>query len=133
MLRVHEVAPVGVAGLTLGGGISHFSHRRGWACDNVAVYEVVTASGLIVNASPTSYADLYWALRGGSGNFGVVTNFKLAAFPLGGMWGGSRLYLEAQIPAVLDAMYSFTTLRSSQDPDAAEIVVCFPFASPPIL
>jgi FAD/FMN-containing dehydrogenase len=118
------MAPVGVPGLILGGGISHFSNKLGWACDNIASYEVVTASGVIVTASPTYFSDLYWALRGGGNNFGIVTNFKLNAFPLGKMWGGQRIYTEDNFPAVLDAIYKFGTTTSSQDPEAAQIVVC---------
>jgi hypothetical protein len=117
-----QMAPVGVPGLVLGGGISFFSNKRGWACDNVASYEVVTASGLIVNATPNSYPDLYWALRGGGNNFGIVTNFKLNAFPLGQMWGGQRIYTENNFPAVLDAIYKFATTGSTKDTDAAQIV-----------
>lgn len=120
------MAPVGVSGLVLGGGISFFSNERGWACDNVASYEVVTASGKIVTATPDQNKDLFWALRGGSGNFGIVTNFELEAFPLGMMWGGSRIYSEDKFPAVLDAVYGFATTGSSQDTDAAQIVVSDP-------
>jgi len=118
-----KMSPVGVPGLVLGGGISFFSNKLGWACDNVASYEVVTASGLVVTASPTQFPDLYWALRGGGGNFGIVTNFKLNAFPLGLMWGGQRIYTENNFPAVLDAIHSFATTGSSKDTDAAQIVV----------
>ena len=116
------MAPVGVPGLTLGGGISFFSNKLGWACDNVASYEVVTASGLVVIASATKFPDLYWALRGGGGNFGIVTNFKLDAFPLGKMWGGQRIFTENNFKAVLDAVYKFATIGSTKDTDAAEIV-----------
>ena len=118
------MAPVGVSGLTLGGGISHFASRLGWACDNVASFELVTASGLIVNVNAKSYPDLYWALRGGGNNFGIVTNFKLNAFPLGQMWGGQRIYLENTFPNVLDAINQFTVAGSQKDIDAAQIVVC---------
>lgn len=123
------MAPVGVPGLVLGGGISFFSNELGWACDNVASYEVVTASGVVVTASPTLFPDLYWALRGGGNNFGVVTNFKLNAFPLEKMWGGQRIYAENSVPAVLDAIYDFATRKSSQDTNAAEIVVSVPCAN----
>ncbi|KAF1954780.1 FAD-binding domain-containing protein [Byssothecium circinans] len=117
-----RVATVGVSGLTLGGGISFFSNRYGWACDNVQSYEVVTASGLIINVSATSYPDLYWALRGGGGNFGVVTKFNLNAFTQGKMWGGARLLSNDSFPAALDAYYNFATKGSIQDPDAAQII-----------
>ncbi|CAO2647390.1 Nn.00g083120.m01.CDS01 [Neocucurbitaria sp. VM-36] len=117
-----RMSPVGVPGLLLGGGISFFSNKLGWACDNIASYEVVTASGLVVVASANQYPDLYWALRGGGNNFGIITNFKLNAFPLGKMWGGQRIYTENNFPAVLDAIYKFATVTSSQDTDAAQIV-----------
>lgn len=117
------MAPVGVPGLVLGGGISFFSNKVGWACDNVAAYEVVTASGLVVTATPAAFPDLYWALRGGGGNFGIVTNFKLDAFPLGQMWGGQRIFTENNFNSVLDALYNFAVTGSSKDTDAAEIVV----------
>jgi FAD/FMN-containing dehydrogenase len=118
-----RMAPVGVPGLVLGGGINFFANKIGWACDNVASFEVVTASGVIVTASPKTFPDLYWALRGGGSNFGIVTNFKLDAFPLGKMWGGQRIYSEDKFPTVLDAVHSFATTKSSQDTDAAEIIV----------
>ncbi|KAI1526017.1 GlcD FAD FMN-containing dehydrogenase [Pyrenophora tritici-repentis] len=116
-----RIATVGVPGLILGGGISFFSNKLGWACDNVAAYEVVTACGRIVTATPTDYPELFWALRGGSGNFGIVTNFKLDAFPLGLMWGGQRIFLESNFTGVLDALYDFAVTGSSTDTDAAEI------------
>ncbi|KAF3044470.1 hypothetical protein E8E12_011002 [Didymella heteroderae] len=121
-----RVASVGVSGLTLGGGISHFTNKHGWACDNVESYELVTASGRAINVTAKSYPDLYWALRGGGNNFGIVTNFKLAAFPLGQMWGGSRYYLEDSFPGVLDAIYNFAVTESAKDLDAAEFVVIAP-------
>lgn len=82
-----RVSDVGVSGLILGGGISYFSGRRGWACDNVLRYEIVLASGDIITASPTEHADLYRALRGGGGkSFGIVSRFDLEVFPQGDMW-----------------------------------------------
>jgi FAD/FMN-containing dehydrogenase len=120
------MAPVGVSGLILGGGISHFASKRGWTCDNVVSFELVTASGFAINVTTTSYPDLYWALRGGGNNFGIVTNFKLDAFPLGQMWGGQRVYLEDATTAVLDALYQFTVSGSAKDEDAAQIVVSAP-------
>ncbi|KNG44766.1 fad binding domain-containing protein [Stemphylium lycopersici] len=123
-----RMAPVGVPGLILGGGISHFASKRGWACDNVASFELVTASGVAIDVSATSYPDLYWALRGGGNNFGIVTNFKLDAFPLGDMWGGQRVYLENTFPEILDAIHEFTVSGSAKDEDAAQIVT---FASAP--
>ena len=119
-----QMSTIGVSGLLLGGGISYFANKKGWACDNVASYEVVTASGVIVTASPTAYPDLYWALRGGGNNFGVVTKFNLNAFPIGDMWGGSRIYSPENFPQALDAIYNFAG-NSASDLEAANILVSY--------
>ena len=85
-------------------GISYFSSMYGLACDNVLSYEVVTATGLVINVSQSSFPDLYWALRGGGNNFGIVTKFTVISIPRAPtMWGGTRLYLEAQHPALITA------------------------------
>jgi hypothetical protein len=110
-----RVSAIGVGGLTLGGGISFFSNTYGWACDNVASYQAVLASGTIVTASPSSHADLYWALRGGGSNFGIVTSFELSTFSHGPqMYGGQRVFLEPSFPAATDA---FVILGSDEDAD----------------
>ncbi|KIW28688.1 uncharacterized protein PV07_08328 [Cladophialophora immunda] len=100
-----RVAPIGTGGLTTGGGISFFSSLYGWACDNVASYDVILASGIQVTASPTQNSDLYWALRGGGNNFGIVVNFNYEAISLPGaqLWGGTRVYLEDQFDALASA------------------------------
>jgi FAD/FMN-containing dehydrogenase len=116
-----KVAAIGVGGLTTGGGISFFSNQYGWACDNVASYEVVTASGIIVTASPQSYPDLYWALRGGGNNFGIVTKFELVTFPQGMMWGGPRVIAESAFPAAIKAFYNLAK-NAAQDTNAAQIL-----------
>lgn len=114
-----RASDVGVGGLTLGGGISFFSSLYGWACDNVASYEVVTASGLVLTASATQNTDLFWALRGGGPNFGIVTKFTMPTYPLpGGMlWGGNRIYPDTDFPVLTNA---FTQLANNveQDPKA---------------
>ena len=82
-------APVGVSGLILGGGISHFSSLHGWAANQVQSYEVVTADSQILTVSRTSHSDLFWALKGGSSNFGIVTSFDLKTFPRSEVWAGT--------------------------------------------
>ena len=74
----------GVAGLTLGGGIGWFNAKYGLACDNVLAFDLVLADGSFVRASSGQHPDLYWALRGGGGNFGVVTGFLFQLHPFDG-------------------------------------------------
>jgi FAD binding domain len=96
------VSSTGIGGFTLGGGIGHLVRKYGLACDNLLSAEMVTAEGELVRASDDQNADLFWALRGGGGNFGVVTELELALHPVGpAVLGGAVFYPGQQAAQVL--------------------------------
>ncbi|KAF7419200.1 hypothetical protein PC9H_001786 [Pleurotus ostreatus] len=106
---------VGVGGFLLGGGISFLSLEFGFGSDNVVNYEIVLADGSIVNANESVSSDLYWALKGGSTNYGIVTRFDMATFPLTEIWGGSLFYNATLGPTFYEYLVGFTQ-RLSVDP-----------------
>ena len=83
---------VGVTGYTLGGGQSWLSRTFGFAADSMISAEVVTAGGVVLTASAREHPDLFWALRGGGGNFGVVTSLEFQLYPVARVWSGMSLY-----------------------------------------
>ncbi len=98
----------GVAGLTLGGGFGWLSRKHGMTIDNLESAEVVLASGEVVHASATQHPDLFWALRGGGGNFGVVTRFEFRLHPVGpDVLSGLIVYPISEAKSVLQKYRDF--------------------------
>ncbi len=100
------VASTGVAGLTLGGGTGYLTRAHGLTIDNLLEADVVLADGSFVTANATSHPDLFWALRGGGGNFGVVTSFLFQAHPVSEVFAG---------PIFWDAADAFTVMTTFRD------------------
>jgi hypothetical protein len=109
------VSTTGVAGLTLGGGIGWLNARFGASCDNVLAYDLVLADGRYVRASADEHPDLFWALKGGGGNFGVVTGFLFQLHPFDGeVLAGARFYPIERGRDVLE-MYRKVTAATSDN------------------
>lgn len=101
------ISKTGVAGLTLGGGVGWLVRKHGPTCDNVIEMEVVTADGEVRTVSTSENSDLYWAMRGGGGNFGIVTSFLYQAQPVSTVLGGLIVYPRDAAGEVLRAYRDF--------------------------
>jgi FAD/FMN-containing dehydrogenase len=99
------VSEVGVAGLTLGGGFGYLARRFGWAVDNLEEVEIVTADGAIRTANRQENADLFWAVRGGGGNFGIVTRFTFRLHEVGPMVTGGMIVWSAEEADTVKEMF----------------------------
>ncbi|PQE09675.1 FAD linked oxidase N-terminal protein [Rutstroemia sp. NJR-2017a BBW] len=110
-----RVGQVGIGGFTLGGGTSVLAAMYGWALDNVIEYEVVLANTTIVTVSENSHPDLYYALRGGGNNFGIVTSFNVSVFPQGHVYTGGRTFSDSQADRFLREAEAIFTIEDSQD------------------
>jgi hypothetical protein len=131
------VSTTGIAGLTLGGGLGWLNGRYGLACDNLVAAEVATADGQVLRASAQEHEDLFWAIRGGGGNFGVVTSFEYRLHPVDLVLAGGLSYPLAMAPQVLrhyddvvkaapDELSTAASLGLTPDGEpTVSIVVCY--------
>jgi FAD/FMN-containing dehydrogenase len=99
---------VGITGYTLGGGLSWFSRSHGWAADNVTAFEVITADGDRLRVTETAEPDLFWALRGGGGDYALVTSIEFDLKPAPSVYGGTMTWPVSQAPAVITAFRDVT-------------------------
>jgi FAD/FMN-containing dehydrogenase len=103
------VSATGIAGLTVGGGFGYLTRQHGWTCDTLVSMEVVTAEGKALRVAANENPDLFWALRGGSGNFGIVTSFEYKLFPVGPeILGGAIAWRGEDAKEVLEFYRRFT-------------------------
>jgi FAD/FMN-containing dehydrogenase len=132
-----QVSHTGIAGLTLGGGLGYMMGLHGAACDNLLSADVVTATGDVLEASEDHNPDLLWALRGGGGNFGIVTSFRYRLHPIGSVTAGLLIHPAENAPEVLSFYRDYlpTTpdsldtsaifLRTSDGHDVVAVLVVF--------
>ncbi|KAJ5548988.1 hypothetical protein N7513_006222 [Penicillium frequentans] len=112
---------IGVPGLTLIGGFHYFNNKYGYAMDNVVSYDVVLGNGTQVTATKTSHSDLFWALKGGANNFGIVTRFELKTFAVPEVSTTIQVYNETHLPQFLSAICESAKL-DEEDPIAAGMI-----------
>ena len=116
-----QISTAGIAGLTLGGGWGYLARRYGLSCDNLLSADLVAASGQFLTASAAENPDLFWALRGGGGNFGVVTSFEYQLHPVGQVLAGIVAYPFQKAKEVLELFRDFTS--AAPDEMASDIVL----------
>ena len=113
------VTHTGVGGLTLGGGVGRLARKHGLACDNLLAVDVVTAAGDVLTASATENEDLFWGVRGGGGNFGIVTAFEFRLHPVGpGVLGGKVVHPLQEARRALEFYHEYS--RTAPDELSAD-------------
>ncbi len=101
------ISTTGVGGLTLGGGVGHLSRKHGLTIDNLLEADMVLADGSFVTVNKDQNTDLFWAIRGGGGNFGVVTSFKFQAHPVKTVFGGPTLWPIEKTEEIMEWYHNF--------------------------
>ena len=101
------ISTTGVGGLTLGGGVGHLSRKYGLTIDNLLEADMVLADGSFVTVNASAHPDLFWAIRGGGGNFGIVTSFKFQAHPVKNVIGGPTLWPIEQTEEIMEWYHEF--------------------------
>jgi len=111
-----DAATVGIGGITLGGGVGFLARKHGLTIDALLAAEIVTADGLVVHTDPQSHPDLFWAIRGGGGNFGVATRFQFRLYEVDDIVGGMLM-----LPATPDVIHSFVELAENAPEELSTI------------
>ncbi len=123
-----DSAAVGITGITLGGGMGYLSRQHGLTIDHLVSAELVTADGRVVTASAESEPDLFWAIRGGGGNFGVVTSLEFDMVEAGMVYGGALL-----LPPTRDVLRGVTPLAGAAPPELGVIANVMPAPRAPFV
>ena len=123
-----DTGSVGIGGLTLGGGIGYLVRKHGLTIDSVLDADVVTADGSLLHLDTNSHPDLFWAIRGGGGNFGVVTRFRYRLSPVDGSIGGMLV-----LPATPDTIASFVEAAEEAPDELSTIANVMPAPPMPFL
>ena len=123
-----DSATVGIGGITLGGGLGYLSRRDGLTVDNLLAAEVVTADGELLRADEDEHADLFWALRGGGGNFGIVTRFRYRLQPVDAVTGGMLM-----LPATPETIAAFVQAAAEAPDEVSTIANVMPAPPAPFV
>ncbi len=121
-----DTGSVGIGGITTGGGVGYLVRRDGLSIDNLLAAEIVTAGGQLLLVDEDSHPDLFWAIRGGGGNFGVVTNFKFQLHPIDTIVGGMML-----LPATPESIAGFMAAAASAPEELSTIANVMPAMAMP--
>ena len=124
-----QISTTGIAGLTLGGGWGHLARKHGLASDNLLAVDIVTANAEFLTASATENEDLFWGLRGGGGNFGVVTSLEYRLHPVGPVLGGIVAYPFAKAKEVLK-LYRELTAAAPDELASGLVLLSLPDGTP---